>query len=416
MGNKNSSSGDTNANAIGSSSSSNSGINTSKTIMINDSNKSNNCDNSNDINKSNDSNDSNKSNGSNSSSEDTSITIDPLDYDHQVSYMLKLLTRLPKQYVGLDTSRMTLVYFCIVGLDMLNHRIDDTLRQSVIDYIYAMQIPASVSDEYPGHCGFIGSPFLGQTFMTSSSSSSSKTTDRDDGNYMQGHLAMTYTALATLNTLQEGFEKVDKINIIKGLKHLQKENGVFSATIYGSECDMRFVYCACAISYMLDDWSGIDIDKVYDYIVSCITYEGGISLIPGAEAHGGSTYCATASLALINKLKDLDQVKRNNLIRWCHQRQVGGFQGRTNKDKDSCYAFWVGATLSILEAFDDTDINSTLKFILNQCQFRSGGFTKHPEGYPDILHSFYSLSYLSMAKYDKRMKQLVPSLAICIQL
>ena len=29
---------------------------------------------------------------------------------------------------------------------------------------------------------------------------------------------------------------------------------------------MRFVYCACCICYMLNDWSGIDLDMTVDYI------------------------------------------------------------------------------------------------------------------------------------------------------
>lgn len=34
----------------------------------------------------------------------------------------------------------------------------------------------------------------------------------------------------------------------------------------GSENDMRFVYCAACICYMLDDWSGMDCTKAIDYI------------------------------------------------------------------------------------------------------------------------------------------------------
>ena len=40
----------------------------------------------------------------------------------------------------------------------------------------------------------------------------------------------------------------------------------FSPTCSGSENDMRFIYCACCISYILQDWSGIDQDKVVKYI------------------------------------------------------------------------------------------------------------------------------------------------------
>lgn len=40
----------------------------------------------------------------------------------------------------------------------------------------------------------------------------------------------------------------------------------FKSTAEESENDMRFVYCACCISYMLQDWSGIDIEKTFNYI------------------------------------------------------------------------------------------------------------------------------------------------------
>lgn len=34
----------------------------------------------------------------------------------------------------------------------------------------------------------------------------------------------------------------------------------------GSENDIRFIYCAASICYMLDDWSGMDIQKAIEYI------------------------------------------------------------------------------------------------------------------------------------------------------
>ena len=30
---------------------------------------------------------------------------------------------------------------------------------------------------------------------------------------------------------------------------------------------MRFVYCAAAVSYMLDDWSGMDRQKTTEYVL-----------------------------------------------------------------------------------------------------------------------------------------------------
>lgn len=64
----------------------------------------------------------------------------------------------------------------------------------------------------------------------------------------------------------------------------QTSSGCFQATKSGSEaCDMRFLYCACAISQMLNDWSGVDRVRASDYILSCLSYEGGFALTPGEE-------------------------------------------------------------------------------------------------------------------------------------
>jgi geranylgeranyl transferase type-1 subunit beta len=39
------------------------------------------------------------------------------------------------------------------------------------------------------------------------------------------------------------------------------------APTFGSlERDVRFVYCACAISYILNDWSGINIENTVNHI------------------------------------------------------------------------------------------------------------------------------------------------------
>lgn len=40
----------------------------------------------------------------------------------------------------------------------------------------------------------------------------------------------------------------------------------FCAVPEGSENDMRFVYCASCICYMLNNWSGMDVKKAINYI------------------------------------------------------------------------------------------------------------------------------------------------------
>ena len=100
---------------------------------------------------------------------------------------------------------------------------------------------------------------------------------------------MTYTALASLLILGDDLSRVHRSAIIEGLKSLQNPDGrsathiqspthhntfelvmfigcSFCPMAYGDENDVRFIYCACCISFMLNDWSGINQDKAVDFI------------------------------------------------------------------------------------------------------------------------------------------------------
>ena len=78
------------------------------------------------------------------------------------------------------------------------------------------------------------------------------------------------------------------------------------------------------------------------------SYEGAIGQGPNLEAHGGSTYCAIASLVLMKQLEtSFSAIELKKLRQWCLLRQQSGFQGRPNKPVDTCYSFWVGATLQV---------------------------------------------------------------------
>uniref|UniRef100_A0A8C7JDD6 Protein geranylgeranyltransferase type I, beta subunit n=1 Tax=Oncorhynchus kisutch TaxID=8019 RepID=A0A8C7JDD6_ONCKI len=130
---------------------------------------------------------------------------------------------------------------------------------------------------------------------------------------------------------------------LMGLKALQLEDGSFYA-ITGRENDLRFVYCAACICYMLDDWSDMDIKKAIDYIKRSMSYDNGIGQEAGLESHdeyGGSTYCAFAALCLMGKLEEMfSESELNRIRRWC-MRQQNGFHGRPNKPVDTCYSFWL---------------------------------------------------------------------------
>lgn len=79
------------------------------------------------------------------------------------------------------------------------------------------------------------------------------------------------------------------------------------------------------------------------------------------EAHGGYTFCATASWILLQPYLQTHYtnvpkptINYSSLLRWLTQMQgveieLGGFKGRTNKLVDGCYSWWVGGCVVLVE-------------------------------------------------------------------
>ncbi|KAI9766543.1 MAG: hypothetical protein M1840_006501 [Geoglossum simile] len=60
-----------------------------------------------------------------------------------------------------------------------------------------------------------------------------------------------------------------------------------------------------------------------------------------------------------------------------------GFSGRRNKKADTCYSFWVGASLAILKKNDLIDACANRRFLLECTQHGIlGGFSDHPRSLP----------------------------------
>lgn len=122
------------------------------------------------------------------------------------------------------------------------------------------------------------------------------------------------------------------------------------------------------------------------------SYDGGIGQGPGLESHGGSTFCAVASLFLMKEhvvIWDvLGQDRLARLERWCLMRQDGGFHGRPGKPSDTCYSFWVGATLELLQFLNFSDAEQNKEFILRTQDKVTGGLAKFENTRPDPLHTY----------------------------
>lgn len=72
-----------------------------------------------------------------------------------------------------------------------------------------------------------------------------------------------------------------------------------------------------------------------------------------------------------------------------------GFNGRCNKVADTCYSFWNGATLMMLDRSSVVDSDRNRRYLLGKTQHLVGGFGKVPGDPPDLLHSCFGLISLA---------------------
>jgi len=135
------------------------------------------------------------------------------------------------------------------------------------------------------------------------------------------------------------------------------------------------------------------------FIKSCRSFDGAISLVPHQEGHGGRTFCGVACLKLMGKMNILQEEQdwRREMIYWCTSRQVKGMQGRPNKAEDTCYSYWIGGTLRLLQQDHLLEQEALRDYVLRCQNPRFGGFGKVLGANPDVLHSFYSLAWLSLS-------------------
>ena len=245
--------------------------------------------------------------------------------DKHERYFQSCLKGLPEPYVELETSRLTAIYFSVVGLAILG-RLDRVEKQKIVDYVIGMLVHSEASG---GELvsGFVGSSYLGHAFGTcegccdenldeltlcyTTKASTCTSINKSNGKlmgskYLRGHLCTNLFSTSYIDDFGRALDKLPKKALVRQVALLQRDDGGFFASESGCECDLRFMYCACAISSILDDWSGVDKERACSYIIGCLSYDGGMALTPeGSEGQGGATYCGIASLALMGRLDHL---------------------------------------------------------------------------------------------------------------
>jgi|SaaInlStandDraft_6_1057023.scaffolds.fasta_scaffold32641_2 geranylgeranyl transferase type-1 subunit beta len=344
---------------------------------------------------------------------------------HVAFFKHSLKQVLPSHYESLDTNRMTLAFFVLSGLDVLDALdvLSNEYKSALADWIYAQQ----VVDDVRG--GFRGGPFLGTLFGERLSTSM----------HDCGHLAMTYVAILMLKVLNDDLNRLAKPEILSSLAHCQLSTGAFSPHYLPSESDVRFAYCALAICSLLDDFSHINVPLVSSYLHSTWRYDGGFGQNPGLEGHGGSTFCSLAAQAILRSRKEQGEnavrclepsklaLTRNWLLSLLTEN---GLCGRPNKPEDCCYTWWVVASLHCLEVLEDhpypmamtvaaeekgegegedpVDFAACECFVLNSQDGNRGGIGRDPTAFPDPMHSYLALAGMSLVKTVRSTWNLLP--------
>ncbi|KAL8702941.1 MAG: hypothetical protein Q9201_003895 [Fulgogasparrea decipioides] len=158
-----------------------------------------------------------------------------------VRYFLRCLkTHLPTAYTSNDSQRMTLAFFILSALDLLDAldtNITEAERTAYVDWIYRCQHPNG------GFRGFTGTD-MGER------------QNEENEHWDPANMAATYFALANLALLGDDLERVNRRGCRKWLKRLQLSDGTFGEAlgrdgeVHGGR-DMRFCFCAAAIRWIL---------------------------------------------------------------------------------------------------------------------------------------------------------------------
>src|SRR5256885_7096621 len=162
--------------------------------------------------------------------------------ERHITYWLRCAkTYLPEGYTSTDSTRLSLAYFIVSALDLLNildTKVTGEERQSWIQWIY--------------HCQVLEGGFRGST---ATDFGNEKRTD-ENRYWDPANLPATFFALITLIVLGDDLSGVRRRECLEWLPKLQRKNGSFGETIgengtIEGGSDLRFCYCAAGLRYIL---------------------------------------------------------------------------------------------------------------------------------------------------------------------
>jgi len=189
-----------------------------------------------------------------------------LNVAKHVAYHKRCLGLLPSAFQETDLNRMSLGFFTVNSLDMLDRlsSIPELDREGYIDWIY--------------HCQLSSGGFRGATATITPESSI----------YDAVNIPATYFAIALLLMLEDDLSRLNRKGALEVLRRSQNEDGSFSPVLIKGErfgeVDVRHCYCAIAVREMLSPIApeeDINVSAIVHYLEQCKVCNVCVSLTPG---------------------------------------------------------------------------------------------------------------------------------------
>jgi geranylgeranyl transferase type-2 subunit beta len=217
------------------------------------------------------------------------------------------------------------------------------------------------------------------------------------------HVLYTLSALQILamaDCMDTELSAERKTKIVSFIASLQQPDGSFVGDAGQGEVDTRFSYCALSALSLLGKLDAIDLKTAVSYIEACYNpLDGGYGSCIGAESHAGQVFCCIGALSIAKALPN----KTDKLFWWLSERQCdsGGLNGRSEKQADVCYSWWILSAMSIMGMVHYIDEIKLGQFILKAQDPDDGGIADRPEDMADVFHTFFGVAGLSLLGFLK---------------
>jgi len=395
---------------------------------------------------------------------------------HTKYFLRTLKTYLPTAYQSNDSNRMSLAFFTLSGLDLLGtlrQNTTDEQRKDYIDWIYANQHPRGGFRAFPGatfghatteeneHWDPANLPAtffaLCSLLILEDDLSRIKRREclqwltrlqRPDGSFgetlVQGTInggtdsrfgycatGVRYVLRGTYEGEIEGCPDVEIDNFVTCIRSAETYDGGISDAPY-HEAHAGFTYCAVGALSNINrlpsqPYSALpgtpspndsltNPSLLIKWLVSRQTAT--ICEEDEIDTYGDETDTAETCHDAHSFVYQDDFVSKQGQMNYQGRPSINfsldwtGFNGRCNKIADTCYAFWVHGSLSILNQSNLPNTKSLRRWLLERTVHpQLGGFGKIAGDLPDLYHSYLGLAALSLLGEEK-LKPLDPALCM----